>query len=86
MKAVISSTLINTTDRTVDLTVGMYSDAGVLLQTETILVSIDTITSSIVNSRLMDLITHVQRERASIPYTQAQIDAMYRGQDAIIPG
>ena len=85
MKAVVTSALINTTDRTVDLTVRLYSDAGVLLQTEIILVSIDTITSSIVNSRLLDLITHVKRERATIPYTQAQINAAYLGQDAIIP-
>ena len=85
MRAVVIADPINEEDRTVDMTVALYSDQNVLLQTESIVVSIDGITNEIVNARLLDLIVQVQKQRSSIPYTQAQIDQFYLGQTAIIP-
>jgi len=85
MRAVVYTATINSTDRTVDLAVRLYSDLNVLLQTETILVSIDDITNAVVNQRLLDLITQVKKQRSEIPYTQAQITAAYVGQTALIP-
>ena len=85
MRAVVTAAVINDTDRTVDLTVRVYNDLNVLLQTEGILCPIDTISNEMVNDRLMDLMDYVRKQRAAIPYTQAQVTATYVDQTAILP-
>lgn len=85
MKAIVTQDPINEQDRTVDMTVQLYNDQNVLLQTEVILVPIDGISNEEVNDRLIDLINQVKKQRSELPYTQSQIDANYLGQTAIIP-
>ena len=85
MKSVVIADPINESDRTVDMTVQIYNDQNVLLQTDYISVPIDGITNELVNERLKDLMVQVKKQRSALPYTQAQIDANYLGQTAIIP-
>ena len=85
MRAIVTADPINEDDRTVDMTVAIYNDQNTLLQTESILVPIDGITNAEVNARLLDLMEQVKKQRAALPYTQAQIDAAFLGQTAILP-
>lgn len=76
MKAQITAAPLNSTSRTVDLTIKVYSNLGVLLSTHTsILIPVDDFSEELVITRVKELLNTETIKDTSLPLTQAQINA-----------
>jgi len=76
MRARVTQVVSNEDDRTVDLTVAVYTDGGALLETDNLILPIDKLSKSLANRRMKELLRRVILARAAFPYTQAQLNTM----------
>lgn len=90
MKGLVTDSVINTADRTADLTVELYDDTGQLVTTETLLISVDDLaetgSDALVISRLTDLVEQTIIHRSAIPLTEQQVEDKTVGRAVFIPG
>lgn len=86
MRAKVSAVAIDAADRTVDLTVEISSDAGVLLETRNdVILPIDGLTRAKVVRRLKGLIKETKIKQTAVPLTQAQAEQIAKNVVAIEP-
>ena len=86
MRATITASPINSDDRTVDITMAVTDDSNNLIATDTyVSVSIDDLSTALVNKRIQDRLIQLQTEDAPLPLTQVQVDAMLVGMVVVVP-
>ena len=76
MRARVTQVVSNEDDRTVDLTVAVYTDSGALLETDNIILPVDKLSKSLANRRIKELLRRVILRRSTFPYTDAQLNTM----------
>ena len=84
MRAKVIAVTAYEDDRTADLTVEVYTDANVLIQTDNIIIPIDILSRDLVNKRLTEHLNRVILSREEFPYTQAQLEAMLVGMQTVV--
>ena len=85
MRAKVTAVVSNEDDRTVDMTVEVYSDANVLLQTDNIILPIDILSRDLANKRLIEHLNRVIASRADFPYTDEELETMLLGMQTVVP-
>jgi len=86
MKATVLSSTPNTTDRTVDLVVNLYTDANVLTQTVTVSIPADIFDKTTVMERVRQTCQKAVTDRSTFPVSQVQADNIATGVSIRIPG
>lgn len=77
---------IDDTDRTADITVEVSSDAGTLLSTHIILISIDDFSEQIVIEKIRDLLNEEITKSTDIPLTEQEVKDAILGLQVTVPG
>jgi len=87
MKALaLTPTVLNTDDRTVDVTIQFKTDANVLVATKVLSVPADKFNQSVLINRMRDMLITEWQERQTYPLNQAQADDICANVEIRIPG
>ena len=86
MRGKVTAVVKNEDDRTVDLTVEVYTDAGVLLQTDNIILPVDIVSRDLANRRIKEHLSQVILVEAAFPYTDAQLNTMLLNMQTVVQG
>jgi hypothetical protein len=85
MRAKVVAVVSNVDDRTADLTVEVYDDANVLIETDNIILPVDILSRDLANKRLIEHLNRVILARADFPYTDAELETMLLGMQTVVP-
>jgi len=82
MRGEVTAAIRNVADRTVDMTVKVYTDDGTLIETDNIILPIDVLSKSLASARIIEHLNRVVATRAAFPYTDAQLSTLLVGMQA----
>jgi hypothetical protein len=85
MKGKVVAQVKNEDDRTVDITVEVYTDGNVLIRTDNIILPVDILSRDLANERIKEHLRRVIAIRAPFPYTDAQLDALLLNMFSVVP-